>query len=294
MPIKGVGNRQTQAAEFVTMRAAHLYGMDVAEVDIVDFAGTTCFVTKRYDRFIRPDGTVLRIHQEDFCQALGVAPLSKYQEDGGPSIAEISRLVASSSTEATADAYELATVLAFNLAVANIGAHAKNYSLLHYRQSVRVAPAYDLISALAIWDEKRIRYKGKAAMKYGKEYRYRAIGARNLVRAADDMAIPREAFLVELTSMSRKLPELFDVAIQELPVDMRVGRIVNLPDFVARHIEETVKDAKSADLTYSAVPRHRPPLPMRNTHPGEIWIPGQRRGEKWSAGSWRKLPSRRS
>src|SRR5690606_21629234 len=82
-----------QAVEFVTMRAARALDLSAAKVEILDFDGVRAFVTTRFDRRVSPDGTVTRIHQEDFCQALGVFPSRKYEEDGGPTMADMVQLV---------------------------------------------------------------------------------------------------------------------------------------------------------------------------------------------------------
>ena len=57
--------------------------------------GRTLLVVERYDRIVHADGTVERIHQEDFCQATGTGPDNKYEENSGPSLRRIAGLLAS-------------------------------------------------------------------------------------------------------------------------------------------------------------------------------------------------------
>jgi serine/threonine-protein kinase HipA len=101
--------------------------------------------SKRYDRVIDPDGTVQRVHQEDFCQALGLSPGQKYEQQAGPSLARIARVlqdVAEPSAPQT-----LLRALTLNVALGNCDAHGKNFSLLHAQTGIlRLAPLYDLLS----------------------------------------------------------------------------------------------------------------------------------------------------
>ena len=75
------------------LRAARAIGLTVPDVDIVFFGDQPSFVTKRYDRIIKDNGHVIRVHLEDTCQALSVLPANKYESDGGPSISAVSSVV---------------------------------------------------------------------------------------------------------------------------------------------------------------------------------------------------------
>jgi serine/threonine-protein kinase HipA len=92
---------------------------------------------------------VLRLHQEDMCQALGVRPHSKYQNDGGPSPERIADLLRDHSDKPQQDLDTFTDALLFNWLIGGSDGHAKNYSLLHGAGGhVRLAPLYDLASAL--------------------------------------------------------------------------------------------------------------------------------------------------
>jgi len=76
--------------EHLCLRAARKLGLRVAHSEIMQFGNERAIVLRRYDRAQRPDGEVLRIHQEDFCQALAVPPSRKYErEDGGPGVLQM-------------------------------------------------------------------------------------------------------------------------------------------------------------------------------------------------------------
>lgn len=89
-----------------------------------------------------------RIHQEDLGQALGIAPDRKYEADGGPALIAYLDILRRWSVEVLADLQEMMDRVAFNYLIGNADAHAKNTSLLHGREGIRLAPAYDLLSTL--------------------------------------------------------------------------------------------------------------------------------------------------
>ncbi|MDF1793118.1 MAG: type II toxin-antitoxin system HipA family toxin [Thalassobaculaceae bacterium] len=113
----------------------------------------TVILIHRYDRiFATKDGAVnaiRRVHQEDFCQALGVLPRVKYEKDGGPNLAAMIAVIRAHSLRPAKDLPQFLDAVAFNVLVGNPDAHAKNYSLLHRRGGVRLAPLYDVFNAAA-------------------------------------------------------------------------------------------------------------------------------------------------
>lgn len=130
--------------EFLCMRIAHHLGLDVAETDMIRVNENPVLVVERYDRVIGSDGSVTRIHQEDFCQAFGLPPERKYEQDGGPTLARIANLLQDYASPWSTD--DLLRALTLNIAIGNCDAHAKNFSLIHTDSGgVRLAPLYDLI-----------------------------------------------------------------------------------------------------------------------------------------------------
>jgi serine/threonine-protein kinase HipA len=110
----------------------------------------------RYDRLWDERGEVQRLHQEDFCQALGYGHERKYQEHGGPSFAQCYRLVQEASSEPAIDVQHLLRWQVFNVLAGNSDGHAKNLSLLHWPDdATRLAPFYDLVCTRVI---ERIAY----------------------------------------------------------------------------------------------------------------------------------------
>lgn len=277
-----------QAVEFVTMRAARALGVRAARVDILDFDGVYAFVTTRFDRRALAEGSVARIHQEDFCQALGVYPARKYEQDGGPTMADMMQLVLASSSPSyrVDDQMNLAELFAFNLLVAGVDAHAKNHSLLHVGNTTRLAPAYDLISAQGLWPADQVTYKSSAAVRYGKERPYRKIASRNIVRTADVLGVPRGIFATNLDVMSLALPAAFGAAIDEVPIDMVTAELRTLPERIRDFAADIVGRISSEDLSYRALPRFNGATATGRPATNRTWEPGERRGGRWITGRY--------
>jgi serine/threonine-protein kinase HipA len=155
--------------EHLCLDAARRAGLVAAGTTISRFGEETAVVVSRYDRIERDDGPIRRVHQEDLCQALSYMPEKKYESDGGPGPARIVRLLRDSMPPSVAaDAVaSFVDALIWNWVIAGTDAHAKNYSLLLARDQVRLAPLYDVASALPYEpDEHGLRL----AMKVGGRY----------------------------------------------------------------------------------------------------------------------------
>lgn len=128
------------------------------------------YVVERYDR-VRDvaTGRVKRLHQEDFCQALGVPSSNKYEAEGGPSLKACFDLVRQVSSDPTGDLLRLLDWVIFNFLIGNHDAHAKNLSLIYRGGQTRLAPFYDLISTAAypnLSEKFAMRIGGAKAVRY--------------------------------------------------------------------------------------------------------------------------------
>ena len=143
--------------ETFCMRLARSLGLETAEVETTEIAGRRLIVVRRYDRMIGEDGSVQRIHQEDFCQATSMLPKQKYQEEDGPSLLKLSEVLRSVAVPGSVEALLSATIA--NVLVGNGDAHAKNFSLLHHRDGkITLAPLYDVMSSLYYNDDRLAMY----------------------------------------------------------------------------------------------------------------------------------------
>lgn len=138
------------ANEHCCMTLARHVGLDVPKTELIRIGKYDCLLVERYDRLRNPTtGRVERIHQEDFCQALGRAPEVKYQGEGGPLVRDVVRLLRSGWSSAPArDVLAFVDQLMFNVIIGNADAHGKNYSLLYQGRTRRLAPGYDLVSTV--------------------------------------------------------------------------------------------------------------------------------------------------
>jgi serine/threonine-protein kinase HipA len=140
------------ANEFFCMRLAATVGLQVAEVDRAEtLSGLPYLIVTRYDRDLTQE-PVRRLHQEDLCQALGKLYIEKYQQDGGPGVADAMALTGKASSAPARDRPQLWLALVFNVLIGNCDAHGKNYSLLYDSPAPSLAPLYDLVSTAA-YDE---------------------------------------------------------------------------------------------------------------------------------------------
>ena len=138
--------------EAFSMRLAASVGLDVAGVEPRSVSGRTFLLIERYDRSRTPEGDVRRVHQEDFCQALGVYPERKYASEGGPGFRDCFALLRRVSARPAVDVLKLLDAAILNLVIGNADAHGKNYALLYDAAGPRLAPLYDLLSTVA-WPE---------------------------------------------------------------------------------------------------------------------------------------------
>lgn len=120
------------ANEHCCMTLARHVGLEVPRTFLRNVGSHPCLIVERYDREVeKSTGIVRRIHQEDFCQAIGRTPEQKYQVDGGPLAREVVRLLRSGwSTAPALDVMAFVDLLIFNALIGNADAHGKNYSQL--------------------------------------------------------------------------------------------------------------------------------------------------------------------
>jgi serine/threonine-protein kinase HipA len=135
--------------EHLTMRTAGLLGLAVPGTALEVFGDERTLVVQRFDRARTATGWV-RVHQEDMCQAAGMSPETKYEEQGGPGVSQIAGLIRQAVPRAHVDndVGEFLRAVGFNWLVVGTDAHAKNYGLLHAPGRSRLAPLYDLNSYL--------------------------------------------------------------------------------------------------------------------------------------------------
>jgi serine/threonine-protein kinase HipA len=180
-------------------------GVDVVDASAQRVAGQEFLLVKRYDRSESSDG-IVRLHQEDFCQALAVPTTRKYQAEGGPSLADCFALVRRATAVPAREVIKLLDDVALNFLVGNHDAHGKNFSLLYLPEPGQavLAPAYDVLSTFAY--RKSHNLTRKMAMSIGGEYRPEYVRARHLDRLFDEAGLGAAAARRRLRAMARDAP----------------------------------------------------------------------------------------
>ena len=201
----------SQFNEFFCMKLAQKMGLNAAEVSLLKIKDKTFFATKRYDRIKDVKGNIIRLHQEDFCQALGFSPKIKYENEGGPSIQDCFNCVKKYSDRTGHDSLAFLEAILFNFFVGNGDAHGKNFSLLYENDKIILAPLYDIMSSIAMRDFAR---KEKMAMRIDKEYLFEHIFIKKFENLAKSMDLKADIFkdiiskrFLNITQKSRELAE---------------------------------------------------------------------------------------
>lgn len=160
----------------------------------------TILVVERYDRERQENGIIVRLHQEDFCQALGILPEQKYESEGGPSLVQCFNLLKKYSIRPAADQMAMLQWVTFNYLIGNADAHAKNLSMLFTDKGPRLAPFYDLIST-HVYETLAERF----AMKIGGENRPNYIYARHWEKLAESVSLKRNYVLGTVWNMADRV-----------------------------------------------------------------------------------------
>lgn len=211
--------------EMFCLRLAQALGLPAATVEKIDIGGETAICVSRYDR-TRMNGNPVRVHQEDFCQALGVMPQVKYQSQGGPGPADLAGVLWSHSSRPLNDVVTLFQALAFNYLIGGTDAHAKNYSLLFGAGgNVRLAPFYDISSALPYPQLQKRNIK--MAMKIGSHYRWWDIRPEDWQATAINLRLEPTWALGALAVMCQLLPDAAQSVQKQLQDEAIIHPVIN-------------------------------------------------------------------
>lgn len=211
--------------EAFCMKLARAIGLHVAKAELGKVENIDYLLVERYDRRLMkdlPDGTehLEREHQEDFCQALGIVPENKYQNEGGPSLKQCFALLRELSSAPVIDLQRLLDAVIYNFVIGNHDAHGKNFSLLYGRET-RLAPLYDILST-AYYPE----LSKKMAMKIGGEYVSDQVRPKDFEQLAEDAGLAKPMVKRRVRELAEtvltKVPEL----VAEIPTAKAVAELV--------------------------------------------------------------------
>lgn len=245
----GVDLSNSVENEFYGLAVMEAFGLPVNKAEIKTFGNTKSLVIERFDRVWTKEDTLLRIPQEDFCQALSIPPSRKYQSDlrprdeKQPSMVEILHLLKGSDRPAEDQKAFLKAQILFWLIGATDG-HAKNFSIfLGAGGRFMLTPFYDVLTAQPFFDAHQIQKKQmKMAMSVGdnNHYKMEEIHVRHFIQTAKKAGLPdylAQESLEEVSSraemaikcIEEKLPFGFPEEIHKsvmTGVKKRLGRIL--------------------------------------------------------------------
>lgn len=214
--------------EYLCMKLTKAFGLPTAEVEIADFAGRRVLVVERFDRVHARDGRLLRVPQEDMCQALGYPSTQKYESEHGPGALSILRLL-SGSDRPTEDRVRFVEALAMFWLLGATDGHAKNFSLrLEPGGGFSLTPLYDVISAQPSVDSGQVRLRSFTMSMAVGDSRYYAIGQiapRHFLQTAKSGGLGEEIVRAALSSLVEGAPAALKTVEAKLPKDFPEGLV---------------------------------------------------------------------
>ena len=265
-PIREVADSVTNEA--FCLRLAKAMNIPVAHSSIIHVGHHSALLVERYDRAIGNDGQIQRIHQEDFCQALGVISELKYQNEGGPGFAQSFELLRTSSRPSASHVLNLLGYAVFNALVGNHDAHGKNFSLLYRGDNPSLAPLYDVVST-AVYPE----LTDKMAMKLGGKYKFSEVMERHWDRFSDANGLGLAQVRKRVRDMATKLPDAAKQLASQSPEFSKnqiVDRILDIVDrrsaltlerlpTNAQRLAEGIRQHEEANQSTATAPASKPP-----------------------------------
>lgn len=222
------GYRDQALNEHLCLRACSALGVQSAHTEFTDFAGETALVVTRYDRARVQGGAVVRLHQEDMCQALSVPPKRKYEASGGPTAQQIAHVLRDAGAP-EGDVYRFVDALILNYLLGAPDAHAKNYSVLLRGSQVRLAPMYDVASALPYEPDRRDHELDQSAMSIGGERTFGKVTGRHWVKLARSIGVDDGRVVGRVRELAGALPD----AVATVSVEHRGELTARLTSAVA-------------------------------------------------------------
>lgn len=234
--------------EYLCLKLSAAFGLEVNKARIETFGETKALVIERFDRRWTKDGRLLRLPQEDCCQALSVPPTLKYQSEGGPGMVEVLNLLQGSDTPIKDQNDFLKAQLVFWLMGATDG-HAKNFSVfLGPNGSFRMTPLYDILTAQGAEDARQIERKQmKMAMSVGKNrhFRFDQIHGRHFIQTAIRAGFSKRRAVDMIAEIEAQTPIALEVATAALPKNFPPAIV----DSVSQAVMERLRGLKLGDIS---------------------------------------------
>lgn len=196
--------------ELFCLRLAARLRLPVPKVEMRRSGAIPFLLVERYDRLQHKDGTITRLHQEDFCQALGVPPELKYEEEGGPGTERSLDLINRATGRPAADRLNFIRMLIFHYLVGNADAHGKNYALLYRSKTPDLAPLYDVVCTAAY-----PRLAKKIAMAIGGRSIADTIQLKHWLTLVPDTRAAQRLLVKDMTELAERIGHEADKLLAE-------------------------------------------------------------------------------
>lgn len=244
----GIDLTRSVENEYLCLNLTQTFGLPSANVSMADFDGNRVLVVERFDRLWTKDNRLLRLPQEDCCQALSAPPTRKYESDGGPGMAAILDLLKGSDDPDEDRRLFLKAQIVFWLLGATDG-HAKNFSIfLTPGGRFRLTPFYDVMSVQPAFDTHQVR---RNQMKFGfaigenRHYVLHEIMPRHFVQTAVNSGTP--AAVVE--NIFEELLKAQEAVVSKVTKELPAGFPQELVDSIVRGLRARLQLMESADAT---------------------------------------------
>ena len=216
--------RESCENEWLCLRIARAFGFPVANAELNVFGQKKVLIVERFDRRWSTSGSwLMRLPQEDFCQALGVAPALKYESNGGPGIKDVMRLLLGSRfATQNRELFFKSQILFWMLAA--IDGHGKNFSIfIEPESSFQMTPLYDIMSAFPIFETGGIAAKkAKMAMALqgkNRQYHFAMIQPRHFISTASYVGFSPDVAKQFMHEMAAQTESVVATVVAELPDD---------------------------------------------------------------------------
>jgi serine/threonine-protein kinase HipA len=232
----GVDLTSSVENEYLCLKIVDALGLPAAKAEMDTFGNRRVLIVERFDRLWTENQRLLRLPQEDSCQALSVPPTRKYESDGGPGITDILKMLRGSDEPLSDQRSFLKANIVFWLVGATDG-HAKNFSIfLSPGGRFRMTPLYDVISAQPSVDSKQILWRQfRLAMAFGARphYQIRHIAPRHFFQTADRAGVGKEMIESVVDELLEGASAAVDLVVSKLPK--------NFPGQIASSIADGTK-----------------------------------------------------
>ncbi len=213
--------------EYLCLQLMAGFGLATAHVEMANFNDKKALIIERFDRRWIGDDRLIRLPQEDCCQALSVPPTLKYQNEGGPGIVEIMQLLRGSD-EPNQDRYDFFKAQNLFWLLGATDGHAKNFSLaLSAQGRFRMTPLYDVLTLQPSFDDKMLARNGfNMAMRVGhsNQYNVERILGRHFVDTGLQSGLSREfisrVFEDVRHTVEANMPSVFNALPDRFPTDL--------------------------------------------------------------------------